>query len=616
MNNKPKKKTNNLPKKNIGKENQQKKKDDIIKSVIQLTKENPLKKPISLNDDGKFLFEKEQKNIDMAQLINQLENAPSSVELLKKELFSRKNFFVMNGFILTDESAERMAILIQCIKNKIPVLLEGPTGTSKTRTTLIASKYIQKFYSKSDEDNLLRFNLSQETKIDDLISKYVGDQNSFAKIRIEDGPFLKAYRDGKILLLDEINLSQPSVLQSIQQALDNKMFSAEITGKGLVNIKMHKNFALVGTQNPNKGSFAGMRKDLPEGFLSRFQRIVFPGFTEEELINIALGLAEEAGYENENKSQIIKDIVKLHMKWQEINKDDIHVFTIREIENVINALKMKKELYDILLTLYGARFRKSHQKKLIELFKEFPSFKYLKPSKIKMSEEFPYFPHCFINDSLINAVKSIFFSLNNGRSVIITGDQESGLTQIARWCAKCFYKMTHNGNDNDEECFAICTSIIQVSELIGTQKTSDNPQNSNELLVWKDGFLLKAIIEGKCAVLDSINEAPSTVNEKLNGLLDKKNNSEEEYFDVPENPLNPKIKINEHFRLICTCNYNKLKQQSPAFLNRFDIVCLESQISKDTSDEEYECLIANMFNFLESDKKKKKMRKMIMKKTI
>jgi midasin (ATPase involved in ribosome maturation) len=141
-------------------------------------------------------------------------------------------------------------------------------------------------YTKEEEDNLLRFNLSQETKIDDLISKYVGDQNSFAKLRIEDGPFLKAYRDGKILLLDEINLAQPSVLQCIQQALDNKIFSSDITGKGLVTIKMNDNFALVATQNPNKGAFAGMRKDLPEGILSRFQRIVFPGFTEEELINI------------------------------------------------------------------------------------------------------------------------------------------------------------------------------------------------------------------------------------------------------------------------------------------------------------------------------------------
>ena len=47
---------------------------------------------------------------------------------------------------------------------------------------------------------------------------------------------------------------------------------------------MNNNFTLVATQNPNKGIFAGMRKDLPEGFLSRFQRIVFPGFTKKNLL--------------------------------------------------------------------------------------------------------------------------------------------------------------------------------------------------------------------------------------------------------------------------------------------------------------------------------------------
>ena len=49
-----------------------------------------------------------------------------------------------------------------------------------------------------------------------MISKYIGEPNSFAKIRIEDEAFLKTYRDGKILLMNEINLSQSSVFQCIQ----------------------------------------------------------------------------------------------------------------------------------------------------------------------------------------------------------------------------------------------------------------------------------------------------------------------------------------------------------------------------------------------------------------
>lgn len=41
------------------------------------------------------------------------------------------------GFVLTEKSCERIVILLHYILNGIQVLLEGPTGTGKTRTALI-----------------------------------------------------------------------------------------------------------------------------------------------------------------------------------------------------------------------------------------------------------------------------------------------------------------------------------------------------------------------------------------------------------------------------------------------------------------------------------------------
>ena len=40
--------------------------------------------------------------------------------------------------------------------------------------------------------------------------------------------------------------------------------------------KKNKDFALVATQNPNKGNFAGKRQELGLEFLSIFQKIYFP----------------------------------------------------------------------------------------------------------------------------------------------------------------------------------------------------------------------------------------------------------------------------------------------------------------------------------------------------
>ena len=67
---------------------------------------------------------------------------------------------------MTDKSCERISMLIHYIQSGIPVLIEGPTGTSKTRTTLIACEYINKILNKNKEkDSLLRFNLSAELKL-------------------------------------------------------------------------------------------------------------------------------------------------------------------------------------------------------------------------------------------------------------------------------------------------------------------------------------------------------------------------------------------------------------------------------------------------------------------
>jgi len=114
-----------------------------------------------------------------------------------------------------------------------------------------------KFSKKENEEkcNYIKFNLSADTKIDNLMNKYVGDNKSVSGIKIENGAFYKAFVRGKILILDEINLASKEVLDCIGQALDSKILSTELTGKELECCEMHPNFALIATQNPLKGAF-------------------------------------------------------------------------------------------------------------------------------------------------------------------------------------------------------------------------------------------------------------------------------------------------------------------------------------------------------------------------
>ena len=66
--------------------------------------------------------------------------------------------------------------------------------------------------------------------------------------------------------------------------------------------------------------------------------------------------------------------------------------------------------------------------------------------------------------------------------------------------------------------------------------------------------------------------------EKLNEILDKKNNKMERTISIPENTEKPNIDISDSFRIICTSNYEQLSYLSPAFINRFGVIILEEQI--------------------------------------
>ena len=505
------------------------------------------------------------------------ENISKNIDVLKKiknKLKEKENFFNDHGYILTEEACERMGMLIHYILSGIPVLIEGPTGKSKTRTAIIAFEYIKKI--EKIDSKFLRFNLSEETKIDDLLVKITGDKDSLSGLKFVNGQFFEAYTKGYKILLDEINLAPREVLECIQQSLDSKFLSVELPGKRLKKYTMHPNFGIIATQNPNKGAFANKRQELGVGFLSRFQRICFPNFTRDELLNIAKGLAKKNNYkEDKDKEKILEDLVDFHMEWQKRNNlvEEVQCFTIREIEGVIKAISNEENIYDAIMTIYGARYQKEMKNNLKNKLEEYNSFKNLKSSPLILDKDFP---QCFENDNLIQTIRSVLFSLKNERHVIIAGEEESGITQVARWCAECFNKKNNKKNDKNYLC--LCTNNLQCSDLIGQTRPCEQKKKSNKILSFKQGFLVKAIKKGKTVIFDNINEANAKVYERLNGLLDKKNNKEEQIFDLPENPKNSKIKIHENFRIICTCNIKNIKDMSPSFVNRFDVIVLEDQL--------------------------------------
>ena len=281
--------------------------------------------------------------------------------------------------------------------------------------SLIAANYIHKFINNNESKRkLIRFNLSEETRIDDMTAKFVSDDNSITSLNVKEGPFVKAYRKWYILLLDEINLIPQNVLQLIQQSLDNELLSVETNGNSLLEVHKHKNFALVATQNPNKGAFSGKRHELLTEFVSRFKTINFPEIVKNEMEEIRIKIAKNIGYiKDENKDSkkfnLIKNIVDIHYKWVKWNKEnnsqnEILCFTIREIESVIECLNKNEDIYDVIMTIYRGRYRKNVIKEKdpeSQLEKIIESYGIWKKNNEKIRTILNQFEYCFTNDNLI-----------------------------------------------------------------------------------------------------------------------------------------------------------------------------------------------------------------------
>ena len=577
----------------------------------------PLKE---INKELQSLYK--DKSFDEVSNMDDIDKIKAAVLLKKddpvKPIFLDEEKLRKKNFIPTAKAKERLSKLLNYIRLGIPVLLEGPTGTSKTLSVeiiceILEQEEVNKPEPERKKRQLKRFNLSQETKPQDLLGSYIGDQNSFAGIRMVDGEFIEAFREGYPLLLDEINLASKDVLQSIEEALDSRILSIEIPGKPLKEIHAHPDFTLIATQNPNKGLFSGKRKDLGLKFLSRFQIIEFPEIYEE-LDEIAEGLGIRFGYLkevcnskeeeeiNNERKKIIKDFVNFHKEWKmKINEDDVQTFTIREIAAVMKALGDGMDPFETILIIYGARYRKEKKEEMIKVLRKPESyFEKLNLPKWEIPKDFP---NCYPTKSLCEAISSLLFSFKNGRHAIISGMPGCGKTKLARWFSEYYGKIInkdHNIQNNDhnnyENYFCICTEEIKPSDLIGKLRPSDKKtiDEGGEILSWSDGILTESIMNGKILVLDSIEQAPSMVTERLNGLLDKKYSGEEKVFEIPENTNKKEIKINEHFRLLCTCNIDKINSMSPAFVNRFDIIVLEDQLNG-LSDEQLKELIKILF---------------------
>ena len=481
----------------------------------------------------------------------------------KRQLFVYDANKIKGIFIFTEEARNRLQIIYNQFQSNNPIMLEGPTGTSKTKTIHV--------YCDLQNLELIRINLSSETTIEDLMGRLISDKdNSFSGFKYKEGAFADAYSKGKVLLLDEVNLAPNPVLQCMLTALDSDKITQSIPGIGLKTFERHKNFRIVATQNPKIGAFSATRDRLSSKFLETFQVVEFPEFSASELSEIAHQVAKKQKYYNE---KVIDQISRFHNEWvkSEFSKMSPQCYTVRDLNISIKSISEGNSPKDVISCFYGSRYDETTYEIMENILKKYPDL-YKECNTI--SDLPDDFPKCFQSSTINKTFQFAKMGVENGKHILLAGEEEIGLTQIAKWISSYFSK------NKKENFLFVFTPETTVADLLGRYVPSPQTNEKSNIMNWEDGPLTKAIKEGYSGVFANISSAQTKVAERLNGLFDPKDTEEDYFFDLSENSDNPKIPINKNFLFVSTCNADKLKDLSPALLNRFMVINISNQLEK------------------------------------
>jgi len=141
-------------------------------------------------------------------------------------------------------------------KLKLFTLLIGSKGTGKNESVLALAKKLNL--------NLISLNLSLRTREHHIIGRLdVESNNGTKRIVWKKGPLPLSMEEGCVLILDELNASEPDVLLRLDESLDERR---ELNYEGQ-HIVAHKDWWVVGIINPldHPGT-----KELPPQLIRRF----------------------------------------------------------------------------------------------------------------------------------------------------------------------------------------------------------------------------------------------------------------------------------------------------------------------------------------------------------
>ncbi|EED15512.1 midasin, putative [Talaromyces stipitatus ATCC 10500] len=405
------------------------------------------------------------------------------------------------------------------------------------------------------------------------------------------GKIVRALRNGEWVLLDEINLATPDILENIASLLhhgDEGMPSVLLSEAGDVErVYGHSDFRIFGAMNP--ATDAGKR-DLAPGLRSRFTEIYVhsPDVDFDDLLGL---IQTYLGNLSQSDLRLASDIASLYLATKKLMLENKLTdgagqkphFSIRTlvrslvyITDHVHSYGLRRAAYEGFCMSFLTLLSQESEKLVVPLIEKhiFGSTKHAKsllgqvPRAPEDGSEYVQFkhywmkkgpftaekqPHYIITPFIEKNLKNLLRASSTRRfPILLQGPTSSGKTSMVEYLAKISGNKFVRINNHEH---------TDLQEYLGSYVSTDDGS-----LTYQEGVLVEALRNGHWIVLDELNLAPSDVLEALNRLLD---DNRELFLPETQEVIQP----HPNFMLFATQNpaglYGGRKVLSRAFRNRF-----------------------------------------------
>ncbi len=192
---------------------------------------------------------------------------------------------------LEESDRARLKKLAKAVSRREPILMIGPTGGGKTS--------LARELSTLANHDFVALDLDGQSDVAQLLGYFKPVEGKQQEYAWEDGQLVKALKNGWWILIDELNLAQPEILERLNSLLDEDGFLVLTEHQGEV-ITPQEGFHLFAAMNPQ--TYAG-RNLLSLAMLSKFHTLWVPeARSEDEQVAIVVeylrqGQVSRAGLE-------------------------------------------------------------------------------------------------------------------------------------------------------------------------------------------------------------------------------------------------------------------------------------------------------------------------------